>query len=166
MAISASIKLNQRQFTTISKMIDRLSPGANPRIWKTALTRMAGQVANTAKTKTIVSGRGLKSKPLPRKLSFRLGQLAGSIIPDFAQIPKRVLVVTHAPYGGVHEGGLTVTVPAHSASNDRGTSWIVRQHTARFPRRPFLAPALVDSGPKFVPITLQVLREQIRGIGI
>ncbi len=89
--------------------------------------RQAGElVQSIAAEKKIVRGRGKRAKPLPDRLSGRTGALAGSIAVDTTRLPKEVRIGTALVYGPVHELGL-----------------------AAFPKRPFLAPAVVDAGKRF-----------------
>jgi phage gpG-like protein len=75
--------------------------------------------------------------PLKRRKSI----LAGSIIPDYSQLPRVATVGPHVPYGDVHEFG----------SLDGFT-----------PPRPYMRPALAATQSKFAPIVVTVLNEEMR----
>lgn len=121
-----------------------LDPEQNRRIVAPALRESALAVVRDAAANRIV--RGGQSAPRPNILTSRDGALRQSLQSsnalDTTGLRRNFIEAgTDVPYGGVHEFGLTVTIRAHTRTRN-GKKHRVKAHSAKFPPRPFLAPAL------------------------
>ena len=106
------------------RYVKSVTPSQNRRISRRLLEKIVGRVQTIAAKQKIVPGRGLKAAPLASKLSFRRGGAAGSIGPDFSGLPAYAEVGSILDYPMFHEFGL-----------------------GRFPKRPWLEPAIDDVVP-------------------
>ena len=77
-------------------------------------------------------------------------------------------VGTNVPYAAVHELGLTVDVPAHSRTISMAfgksidpVTFLVRAHTAAYPKRAFLAPSVNDTRNDFNAKMDEAVREAL-----
>jgi len=137
----------------LRKALDRLDPAANHRIFRKSLRQAALLLATNAKHRQIAKGGGAVK---PGRLTNRSGWLKDSIGPNYHGLPIYVEVGTKVPYAAVHEFGGTYKIKTHRAKSKRtGESWTVKAHTAHFPERPFLAPALNAIAPKIPGIVIR-----------
>jgi hypothetical protein len=100
------VRLNLRDFGRISEFLSALEPGTRASVTDEALETVARLTEQRAKEIEIVRGRGLRSPPLPKRLSFRSGRLSGSISTDVSQAPRLYVVGSTVAYAPVHELGL------------------------------------------------------------
>ncbi len=104
-----------------NKKLDRMNPGKNTRKLKRApLIKGALLVQKIAAEEKIHPGG--TSPPLPHALTSRSGDLRRSIRVNQNPLPGAIEIGTRLDYGEIHEKGL-----------------------GRFPKRPFLVPALKDA---------------------
>lgn len=115
-----------------------------------ALLQSAFLVQRIASTEKIRHG-SRRSPPLPDKLTSRNAGagLVGSIGVDRSRLPFVVTVGSALRYAPVHELGGVFRVPTHRRRTKSGKATSVRAHSATFPKRPFLAPALEDASKRF-----------------
>jgi phage gpG-like protein len=119
----------------------KMDPGQNYAIFKNAAGEIALEIAQTAKEKYLLKGRG----PVDEfRLTNRSMRLYDSIGVDFSPLPAAVEVGSEVFYAAIHEIGGTFDVAAHSRRSKLGRVHNVRAHTRTVPKRPFLAPALAD----------------------
>ena len=136
----------------------RLNPEANPAPVGRAMRRIGLETQARATNKM---RRGGSLAPAPSVLTSRTGTGRRSISTDFGSLPFVVAVGSPLEYMAVHESGGTVSVPAHSVRQHTRTvafgrtvkpftvpSHTRRAHTARFPRRPWLEPAVDEMVPE------------------
>lgn len=126
-----------------ARAIRRALEGLNPRVRNSAvglaLVRIGRRTEALAKEKYIVRGRGLKSKPLRNRVTFRTGRLTRSISTDESASPRRVVVGSRVVYAPVHELGLTVNRPIGPSRSNKKRGRL--KGSAVYPKRPFLEPA-------------------------
>ncbi len=158
----AQIVIDRQRFNQAFVLVEAISPGKNPQIWNKALLRLGLAIQEDARLNQIKRGPSIKAAPLKSQLTRRTGQLAGTIRPDVSKIPRELDVFTDSPYGGVHEFGGLIAIPAHSRTSKKGNTHKVKSHTARFPKRPFLEPALEAVVPRFPDIMAAVIEEELR----
>lgn len=108
----------------INRLMRRVTPSINRRIWDVGLTNiaLAIQTEVVSSGKHIVHGRG-DAPPLRDKLTSRHGGsgLVGSITPDYTQLPRSVSVGSDLPYAGVHEDSKrSYLLPSYDDLNRRG----------------------------------------------
>ena len=111
-----------------NKKLDRMNPQKNTSKLKRApLIKSALLVQKITAKEKIVRGRPRGSAPLPDRLTSRHGGsgLAGSIRVNKNPLPGAIEIGTDLGYGAIHEFGL-----------------------GRYPKRPFLGPALKDADRK------------------
>lgn len=166
MAVQASIRVDPKEFARIDRLLEAVSPKKNKRIWKIGLERIASDLQEIVSRDESIIRRAGRGPAILGKLTNRHGGtgLLGSFEMDLRKIPKSVAVTTDRVYAPVHEDGLTVTIPAHTRESVKGKRHKVRAHRARFPKRPFLKPALDKGQPKLVPIMIQVINEEMRRV--
>jgi phage gpG-like protein len=133
--LNLKLKPDKRSFRQVNALLTSVSPEQNRNIWKHGLTRMAVLVRNNVLTNQLVKGGG----PVrPRRLTNRSYDLANSVVTDFSKIPKLSGVLAKVRYASVHEFG-------------------GRNH----PARPFLQPALASQVPRFAPVMIDVINEEM-----
>lgn len=122
MALGVSVKIEGTE--QFRQVLERALPDANPRIFSGAFVEMMLKILKNAAGKQIVQGRG-EAPPLPRRLSGRTNMLVRSLGPAFgldrSGLPFSISGGTDLVYGRIHELGL-----------------------GRFPKRPFLEPAVEE----------------------
>lgn len=142
----------------LKRKLAKLDPAQNLAIMRKSLLEIAFEIQTVASKVMIVPGgenRRDKS-PLRNRLTSRTGTLSGSIATDRTHLPGAVEVGTHLKYGAVHEFGGTFPVKAHTRRNRvSGGNHAVQAHTATFPPRPFMQPALARVKPKMTGIILR-----------
>ena len=124
----AFIKTSVTGVKAFNKKLDRMNPQKNTSKLKRApLKKAAKLVQKIASKEKIVRGRPRHSAPLPDRLTSRHGGagLVGSIRVNENPLPGAIEIGTDLDYGAIHEFGL-----------------------GRFPKRPFLGPALKDATRK------------------
>ena len=94
--------------------------------------------------------RGGSGAPRAHKLTSRKGRLRGTLAGNQAINQNKQLRWieggTDLVYGAVHETGGTFSIPGHIRTHKKtGFRIGVRPHTATYPARPFLAPALAHT---------------------
>ena len=122
------IKANVTGVKEFNKKMDRMNPQKNTSKLKRApLIKGALLVQKIAAKDKIVRGRPRHSAPLTDRLTSRHGGsgLAGSIRVNENPLPSAIEIGTDLGYGAIHEFGL-----------------------GRYPKRPFLGPALKDATRK------------------
>jgi phage gpG-like protein len=129
-----------------------MNPAQNARITTPALLESMQLTLRDARLNRII--RGGSGAPKPTKLTSRKGGLRGSLTGNFAiDLNRQLRWVeggTHLIYGKVHETGGTFSIPGHIRTHKKTGNRIgVSPHTAKYPARPFLAPALRATQGKF-----------------
>jgi hypothetical protein len=111
---------------------------------------------------TIAMQSSVKANKLSGQvLHRRTGTLSRAVHQDVTRddrgVVGRVYVGPEAPYGRVHEKGLTVQVPEHRRTITQAfgrpiepTTVTVRAHSAHFPERAFLRPTLEEYRAEFL----------------
>lgn len=146
----------------------RVNPKANPEIFGRTLRRIVLETQELAANNLI---RGGSQAPVSGKLTSRTGTGRRSIGVDFGSLPLSASVGSTLKYMAVHETGGTFSVPSHQVGEHTRTvvfgrkvapfrvpSYTVSGHSARYPARPWLGPA-VD---KMVPTrAAEILRQEI-----
>ncbi len=139
----------------------RVNPTANPQPVGRALRRIALETQAKATNKI---RRGGSLKPARGVLTSRTGTGRRSISTDFSSLPFTSKVGSTLGYMALHEGdggaGTTVNVPSHAVKSHTRTvvfgrtvspfsvpGYTVRAHSARYPRRPWLEPAVDEMVP-------------------
>jgi phage gpG-like protein len=158
----------------LARLMSRLDPKRHGEQWqRAALLRAALLVQRVAAQKKIK--RGGEGKPLPHVLTSRTGTLRRSIGVDRGPLPGAVDVGTALKYGGVHETGGVFGIPRHTvAAHARRMAFGRRvaafnvgpfsrgPYSARFPKRPFLVPALEDIVPRLPDIFVEEIQKVLR----
>lgn len=85
--------------------------------------------------------------------------------PDLTVIDGRVGIGNTAPYGLVHEFGGTFTVRPYLRSTSHGLGTWVREHTATYPERPFMRPALAAARQQIADAIGEAMKEALRQRG-
>lgn len=137
----------------VSDLLKRIDPKTAPAIIRDSLRKSALRVQAVAASESLI--RGGKQAPHPTRLTSRTGTGRRSIGTDFGELPIRVSVGSALQYMALHERGGSVLVPgsivrAHrrnTAFGKRVKPFTVPQHyrsahSATYPARPWLAPAL------------------------
>ena len=139
---TVEIRITGDDFTA---SLRKMNPKFNPGKFVTRTLVRSGQLIQVnTQTKTI--RRGGKGPPLPDSLTSRTGTLRrGQHVNTVS--PTIVDVGTDIEYGPVHEQGGPVRIPAHTRRGPSGKRHTVKAHTARFPPRKFLEPAVKLSRP-------------------
>lgn len=170
--MSARISVSVSGLNVLIASLDRLDPSKNRAITEPALVEMGLLTVRTAAQRTIK--RGGTGDPVAGVLTSRTGTLRRSLTAEARSIDKSQLsrgiveAGTDIVYGAIHEFGGTVSVKSaqvreHTrtrAFGKRVKAFTVPKHTrkeheATFPKRPFLAPALDLSIPKFEAIQIK-----------
>lgn len=149
--ISVSVSVTGLQ--EVRDLLSRINPAQSPGIVRQSLRKAALRVQSVAASESII--RGGKQRPHPTRLTSRTGTGRRSIGVDYGELPARVSIGSALGYMALHEQGGTVLVPgsivaAHrrkTAFGKRVKPFTVPQHyrsahSATFPPRPWLAPAL------------------------
>jgi phage gpG-like protein len=146
----------------LARLMSRLDPKRHGEQWqRAALLRAALLVQRVAAQKKIK--RGGEGKPLPHVLTSRTGTLRRSIGVDRGPLPGAVDVGTALKYGGVHETGGVFGIPRHTvAAHARRGPFSRGPYSARFPKRPFLVPALEDIVPRLPDIFVEEIQKVLR----
>lgn len=165
----------------IARLMSKVDPKRDGARWqRAALLRAALLVQKIAAKEKIRRGGATKTgqrRALPNVLTSRTGTLRRSIAVDRAPLPGAVDVGTALGYGAVHEIGGTFTIPRHQV--DAHTRRIVfgrrvapfnvgpysrGPYSARYPKRPFLVPALEETIPKLPRIFVEEI-QKVLGTG-
>lgn len=131
---------------TLNRVLRNINPRENPEFVRRALTKGGLFIQRNAAEKQIK--RGGRGRPLPDRLTSRTGTGRRSIRTDRGGLPRFFIDIgSDLKYMQLHETGGTVSVRAHSRRGRKGGTHRVRAHSATFPARPYLAPAIaaVDS---------------------
>lgn len=99
-------RFNVHDSKRIQEFIRRMKPFEKASVWREVGETLVRLVEQRAKEVEIVRGRGLTSKPLPDRLSFRSGRLTRSISTDTSQRPARYIAGTSVRYSPQHEQGI------------------------------------------------------------
>ena len=148
----------------------RVNPKANPEIFGRTLKRIALETQELAANNLI---RGGSQAAVSGKLTSRTGTGRRSIGVDFGSLPLSASVGSHLKYMAVHETGGTFSVPSHQVAEHTRTVVFGRKvapfkvpsftrggHSATFPARPWLGPAI----DRMVPTRAEeILRQEIEG---
>ena len=139
----------------------RVSAPKVDRALSAALTKCALVVQRVAADEKIVHGAAKGQAPLPDKLTARHGGagLVGSLGIDKRSLPASAHVGSALVYAPVHELGLTTSVPSHTRRRG-STTYRVSAYRARYPKRPYLAPALAAAADRFPAIFIAELKKQ------
>lgn len=106
-------------------------------------------------TRNKLSGNPLHSKT---------GRLAASIIYTEPTFDGRMVtgeVRTDSPYAIVHERGGTFNIREHLRTSVLGKSFSVKSHSATFPQRAFMLPALLEARPQIVGAISKAVKEGV-----
>ncbi len=144
----SGVRLNIADSARLKRYLGKLDPKSRASISAQVLEAIARETSFDARTRHILRGRG-DAKPVKKRLTWRSGDLSRSIEVDISQLPARSIVGSRLRYAPVHEQGGTFSIKAHRRKNrpgkrggfGGGRSHKVKAHTAKFPRRPYLAPA-------------------------
>jgi len=132
--VAIAIHVKKKELAKVRRLLKSVSPALNDRIWQKSLTRYALKVQKQASEVEIDRGRGIDAPVLPRRLTWRTGQLGGSIMPNYDDLQKAIVYVgTDVEYARVHEFGM----------------------------RQFLQPAVDHTMKKFGGIAKRVLEEEM-----
>ena len=135
------LRLELRNDEALRRLLENIDPGESPAWVMRALVAAGLRVQRNAATKQI--RRGGKGKPLPRKITSRTGTGRRSIRVDRGGLNRLFVDVgSDLAYMAVHETGGTFLRRAHTRLTPSGGLARVRAHSATFPQRPWLAPAL------------------------
>ncbi len=135
MADSVTVRITGDDF---ERSLRNMDPRFKPKLISRILLRSGQAIQVTVQTKTILRGGG--GAPKPNILTSRTGTLRRGQFTNVLS-PRAVEVGTDLVYGAVHEQGGTFSVPTHSRRTASGTVTVMA-HSKRYPRRPFLEPAL------------------------
>jgi phage gpG-like protein len=146
-----AVKVKATGVVKLQRMIRTISPKSNPAWVRRALIAMANRVQAIATKEMIIpggrvrvagpkGGKGIMTdKPAhPTKLTSRTGALRSSIRVNRGPLPHAIEVGSDLEYAAVHEEGL-----------------------GRYPKRPFLQPALEKASPEFSDILSRELKREI-----
>ena len=174
----ATISVNVSGLKSVQAALKRANPKANTQIPAKFFTRVAGEIQRNAKDKQIAGGGRGKGKALvalPRKLTSREGTLRRSIRVNRGPLPWAVEVGTDLGYGAVHEFGGRFSIPsANVASHTRNVAFgkkvkpftvpahTRKAHTAKYPKRAFMQPALDAITPRMGKILVDVWKKEAR----
>ena len=141
----------------MAEALARLSPDKNPRVLSRSLRRIALETQARATNKI---RRGGSLRPAPSVLTSRTGTGRRSISTDLGSLPHSATVGSNLGYMALHEEGGSITRPAHSVVAHTRTvafgrklprfnvpGYSVRAHSARYPARPWLSPAVDEMVP-------------------
>jgi phage gpG-like protein len=136
----------------LQRRLKKMNPAQNARITTPALLESMQLTLRDARMNRII--RGGSGAPKAHKLTSRKGQLRGSLAGnDAIDLNRRLRWIeggTDLVYGAVHETGGTISIPGHLRTHKKtGFRIGVRPHTAKYPARPFLKPALAHTQSKF-----------------
>jgi phage gpG-like protein len=150
MADGLSVKLVGSK--ELQRRLKKMNPAQNARITTPALLESMQLTLRDARLNRII--RGGSGSPHATKLTSRGGRLRGSLAGNQAiDLNRRLRWVeggTDVIYGAVHEKGGTISIPGHIRTHKKtGFRIGVRPHTAKYPARPFLAPALAATRGQF-----------------
>jgi len=163
----------------VTRLLERITPSKRPGIWRDILSGIGGEIARSAKSESIITGGRFKvgsvltdRKADPHRLTSRTGVGRRSILLDASNLPRSVTVGSDRVYMAMHESGGRVTIPQHDVREHTRSSafgkkrkpftvpdYTVSSHTAKYPARPWLAPAIVRAGRKTNEIMLDALRK-------
>ncbi len=122
-------------------VLNGINPKQNPEFVRRALTKGGLLVQREAALKHIK--RGGKGAPLRDRLTSRTGTGRRSIRVDRGGLPRLFVDIgSDLKYMQLHETGGTVTRRSHSRRSRKGKIHTVKAHSATFPARPYLKPAL------------------------
>ncbi len=145
----SGVRLNIADSARLKRYLQKLDPKSRASVSAQVLEAIAFATSFDARTRHILRGRG-DAKPVKKRLTWRSGELSRSISVDLSRLPGRSVVGSRLAYASVHEQGGPVSIRAHRRKNrpsknragfGGGRSHKVKAHTAKFPRRPYLAPA-------------------------
>ena len=176
MAVALQVSIEGQK--ELQRLMARLDPKRQGVRWQRAALLRAGLlVQKTAAQKKIRRGGATRkgsSRPLLGVLTSRTGTLRRSIRVDRGPLPGAIDIGTGLTYGGVHELGGVYGIGRHSVSahtrnvvfGKRVAAFTVPRHSrgpysARFPRRPFLAPALEEITPQLPSIFVKEIEKEL-----
>jgi phage gpG-like protein len=133
------VRLNVADSARIQRFLKQLDPKTRRGVLGEVMRAIGNETKADARLNRIVRGRG-KAPPLPRKLTWRSGELTRSIDVDYSRQPKIITVGSRLKYAPVHEQGI-----------------------APYPRRPFLEPAAKTTIKKHAPRFFRNALERARG---
>ncbi len=140
--MASNIRVVVEGEATVRRVLRNIDPKANPKFVQKALTKGGLLIQREAALKQIRRSGGA---PLKHRLTNRRGGSGGvgSIRTDRGGLPRFFVDIgSDRKYMQLHETGGTVTRRAHSRRGRKGGTHRVRAHSATFPARPHLAPAL------------------------
>lgn len=139
----------------VRDLLARMNPAQNRRITSAALL-IGGQAVKTeAAQRQLIVGRRTAA-PDRTRVTVRSSRLQKSIRVNRAGMPKHVDIGSDVAYARQHETGGVVSIPAHNRKHPRsGRVHRVRAHTARYPQRSYLTPALEEVAPKMPRVFLK-----------
>lgn len=169
MAVALQVSLEgQRE---LQRLMARLDPKRQGVRWQRAALLRAGLLVQKIATQKKIRRGGATRKgtsaPILGVLTSRTGTLRRSIAVDRGPLPGAVEVGSALKYAGVHETGGVFQIPRHTrALGEAGRSGgvavaVVKAHKAKFPKRPFLAPALEDVTPKLPSIFTKEIEKEL-----
>ena len=149
----------------VKALLDRVDPSTNTEILRSGLRAAAYDIQKNAADIQIAGGGGGKNAaapPLGNRLTSRTGHLRSHIKVDERHLPYAIEVGTDVKYGAVHEFGGVVDKPSRVIKEHKRRVVFGRRvapftvpshfrmgHTARYPKRPFMKPALDAVFPRF-----------------
>lgn len=165
----------------LARLMSRVDPKRHGVQWqRAALLRAGFLLQKVAAQKKIRRGGATKkgaSRPLLGVLTSRTGTLRYSIGVDRGPLPRAVEVGSDLKYAGVHETGGTFGIRSHFVDEHTRTMAFGRRvgsftiprhfrmgHDARFPKRPYLVPALDEVIPDLPRIFVEEI-EKVLGAG-
>lgn len=165
----------------VKELQDRLrqmNPKRNVKIPQRFFIRAAQEIQKNAKDKQISAGgrgKGKALKPLPHKLTSREGTLRRDISVDRKWLPWAIEIGPDIEYAAIHEFGGRISIPAVTVKAHRRTTafgkkvapFTVPEHTRRahsasYPRRAFMAPALEAIRPRLPDILVDIWKKEAR----
>jgi phage gpG-like protein len=168
MAVNLTVSIEGE--AAIRSWLDRLDPVSNSRIMRNGLIVAANLISTDAKTRQFVAGGRGKSKALKalsNRLTSRTGTLRRSIRVNRSGVPAYIDIGTDLKYGAVHEFGGEIDKPSRVIrSHTRRVAFGKKRkpftvpahfrmgHSANYPKRPFMKPALDAIAPSLPTIFL------------
>ena len=170
----------------VTRLLERITPSKRPGIWRDILGGIGGEIVYSAQKESLIGGSRFFGAPGPRggrgkltnakadphRLTNRSHVGQRSILLDASNLPRSVTVGSDRVYMAMHESGGRVTIPQHDVREHTRSSafgkkrkpftvpdYTVSSHTAKYPARPWLAPAIVRAGRKTNEIMLDALRK-------
>ena len=137
----ASITLTVTGDDDLRRTVRNMNPETNPKFVRSALTKGGLLIQRNAARKQIIPGG--KAPPAKKRLTSRTGTGRRSIRVDRSGLSRfYVDIGSDLEYMKLHEIGGTVQRRQHARRTKSGNLAAVTAHSATFPARPYLAPAL------------------------